>query len=104
MTCRRAKSWLDSQGVEYDYRNIVKEPLTAEELTQLAELANRPVIEIVNTRSPSYRRLKEKPTEAQQAIDLIRGNPKVMIRPALATAKGATFGFDKDAFQELVTE
>lgn len=104
MTCRKAKSWLDTHGVEYEYRDILKQPLSSDELAGLASRAGKSLAEIVNTRSPSFKALRTKVKDDDHAVELIQGNPRLMIRPALDNGTTTHFGFNEAAFQNLTVK
>jgi arsenate reductase-like glutaredoxin family protein len=76
--------------------------LSATELAAIAAAAGLTPLGIINTRSPSYRELAVKPGDDAAALALLAANPKVMIRPALATAGRARFGFSEAGFQDMV--
>ena len=48
-TCKRAKAWLDSHGIEYADRHIVEENPTAEELAAWHRASGLPVRRFFNT-------------------------------------------------------
>ena len=48
-TCKKAKAWLDAQGVDYEDRHIVEDNPTAEELAQWQEMSGLPVRRFFNT-------------------------------------------------------
>lgn len=56
-TCKKAKAWLDAQGVDYEDRHIVEDNPTAEELAQWQEMSGLPVRRFFNTSGQKYRAL-----------------------------------------------
>lgn len=56
-TCKRAKAWLDSHGVEYIDRHIVEENPTVEELAAWHRASGLPVRRFFNTSGMKYREL-----------------------------------------------
>jgi len=104
MTCRKAKSWLDRNGISYEYRDILKQPLLASEYRELAARARRAPLELVNTKSTGYRLMAVKPSDDEAAVAALLANPKVMIRPVLASATEVQAGFDEAGFQQLVSK
>ena len=56
-TCKRAKAWLDSHGIEYADRHIVEENPTAEELAAWHRASGLSVRRFFNTSGMKYREL-----------------------------------------------
>ncbi len=40
-SCRKAKTWLKNQGLEFEERNILTEPLTRDEIKEILSLTER---------------------------------------------------------------
>lgn|GEM_PF-2591476 len=71
-------------------------------MTDLAQRGGLTPAAIVNRRSSGFRALKTEVRDDAHALQLLLANPKVMIRPALATGEHVVFGFDEGGFQQLV--
>lgn len=54
-TCKRAKAWLDAQGVSYEDRHIVEQNPQAEELAAWQRMSGLPVRRFFNTSGVLYR-------------------------------------------------
>ena len=80
----------------------MKQPLSTAELTDLAHRGGLTPAAIVNRRSSGFRAMKTEVRDDAHALQLLLANPKIMIRPALATGEQAVFGFDEISFQQLV--
>jgi arsenate reductase len=59
-TCRKAKKWLDEQGVEYLDRHIVEDNPSAEELAAWHAKSGLPARRFFNTSGKLYRELRIK--------------------------------------------
>lgn len=59
-TCKKAKAWLDAQGIAYADRHIVEDNPTAEELAQWHQRSGLPVRRFFNTSGMKYRELDVK--------------------------------------------
>jgi regulatory protein spx len=103
-TCRKAKAWLSDQQAEYEYRDILKQPLEAEELKELAAVGGVTVKALVNPKSTGFKAMNLDLNEIgdEDAAKLINENPKIMIRPLLSDGKKISIGFDFDRFADVV--
>ena len=75
-TCKKAKNWLESNGVEFEDRHIVENNPTADELKAWYEKSGFPLKKFFNTSGLKYKELglKEKlpnMTEEEQILSLI---------------------------------
>ena len=59
-TCRKAKKWLDENGIAYEDRHIIEENPTKEELKEWYEKSGLPLKRFFNTSGMKYRELKLK--------------------------------------------
>jgi regulatory protein spx len=103
-TCRKAKAWLSEQQADYEYRDILKEPLAGDELAELAARGGITVKELLNPKSTGFKELKlvlDK-IDDLEAARLIQEYPKIMRRPLLSDGKKLAVGFDPDQFAALL--
>ncbi len=103
-TCRKAKTWLSEKNVEYQYRDILKDPLNPEEVTLLAKLAGLDARGLINPKSTAFKALK---TEAdsltsEEAAELISANPKAMFRPIFTNNDQIVIGFNVEEADSLL--
>ena len=56
-TCKKAKKWLDEQGIEYIDRHIKEENPTVEELKKWHKISGLPLKRFFNTSGMLYREL-----------------------------------------------
>ena len=56
-TCKKAKNWLESNGVEFEDRHIVENNPTAEELKAWYEKSGLPLKKFFNTSGLKYKEL-----------------------------------------------
>ncbi|EEG76563.1 arsenate reductase and related [Dethiobacter alkaliphilus AHT 1] len=90
--------------MEFTYRNILKEPPTAQELEELAKRAGLQVNELINPKSKAFKDVG-KDAEAvspQEAKELISANPRIMYRPLLTDGKRLTMGFKPEEMEALL--
>jgi arsenate reductase len=58
-------------------------------------------LDFVSTRSPVFKE-RPLPKSKKEAIDLMMENPNLIKRPILIRGSKVTFGFDKDAYGQLI--
>lgn len=97
-TCRKARKWLDSQGISVTLRPIVTAPPTVAELRRLWQRSGLPLAKFFNTSGQSYRALPDRdalpglPDEAKLA--LLAADGKLVKRPILDDGTDVLVGFD----------
>ena len=89
--------------MDYEPRDYARKPLTADEIRTIA--GPHPLREVMNPRSPSFRKLGiERDTiDDAQALELMLDNQNLVRRPTLAAGEVRIFGFDADAYEELAS-
>lgn len=105
-TCRKARVWLDENGVPYEARHIVEENPTEEELAAWIAASGLAPRRFFNTSGILYRemRLKDKlpaMSEAEQ-ITLLATQGMLVKRPLLIGEGGVLIGFDAAKWQAAV--
>ncbi len=92
---------MNATGLEYAPRDYARKPLTEDEIRAIA--GPYPLREVMNPRSPSFRKLGiERDTiDDAEALELMLGNQNLVRRPTLAAGDVRVFGFDADAYEEL---
>ena len=89
--------------MDYEPRDYARKPLTADDIRAIA--GPHSLREVMNPRSPSFRKLGiERDTiDEAQALELMQGNQNLVRRPTLAVGDVRIFGFDSDAYEELAS-
>lgn len=87
-TCKKAKAWLEAQGIEFEGRHIVEDSPSAEELRAWREAADLPVRRLFNTSGMLYRELNVKAQldagmTDEEAYELLASNGMLVKRPLL---------------------
>ena len=101
-SCRKARRWLDANGVAYRYHDVRADGLDTVTLARLARLAGWSPL--VNRRSTTWRALaadERDDLDQERAISLIAQHPTLMKRPVLVLGKKALVGFDEQAWRDL---
>lgn len=84
-------------------RELVKEPLSREELDKLLPRSGQ-INDYLNSRNNVYRelKLKDNPPSREKAITLILKEPNLLRRPVVVRGNKKVWGFDADALQGLL--
>ena len=87
--------------MDYEPRDYARKPLTEDDIRAIA--GPHALREVMNPRSPSFRKLGiERDTiDDAQALELMLDNQNLVRRPTLAAGEVRVFGFDADAYEEL---
>jgi arsenate reductase-like glutaredoxin family protein len=90
------------EKVQFDSRDLDRERLTEAELDQL--IGNRDYKEFLNTRNELFRKrkMKEHPPSRAETIKLMAKEPNLIRRPLLLRGTQIIFGFDEEAYRQLL--
>jgi arsenate reductase len=103
-TCRKAKAWLDAEGLSYHDVHIVETPPTIEELKKIVETSGLPLKKFYNTSGIKYRELGLKdqlPTMSDdEQFELLSSNGMLIKRPLVTNGSKVTLGFKESDFIE----
>ncbi|MEQ8346031.1 MAG: Spx/MgsR family RNA polymerase-binding regulatory protein [Sneathiellaceae bacterium] len=101
-SCRKARRWLDSQGVPYQMLDLREAPPTRNLMQQWLDAAGAE--RLVNRRSATWRSLTEAeraaaaPSAAPDALlDLLAAQPTLIKRPLFQRGNTVIVGFDTAA-------
>ena len=107
-TCKKAKAWLDGQGVDYIDRHIVDDNPTADELREWQEISGLPWKRFFNTSGMLYRDmgLKDKipAMTDDEMVELLASNGMLVKRPILVTDHTAIPGFREKEWFAAINE
>ncbi|MDG4867009.1 arsenate reductase [Guyparkeria sp. 1SP6A2] len=102
-TVRKARAWLDAQGLEYRLHDYKKEGVPAERLGDWIERFGWETV--INRRGTTWRRLPAAEREAmdvERATEAARTNPSLIKRPVVEHDGGTLVGFDMEKWQEVL--
>lgn len=105
-TCKKARAWLESQGIPFAERNIKTENPTREELARWQKASGLPLKRFFNTSGQQYRALglKEKlpaMTEEEQ-LELLSSDGMLVKRPLLVGETAVLVGFRPQEWEKAV--
>ena len=103
-TCQKARAWLDSRGVTYDFRDIKQENPTRQELEDRYRKSGLPLKRFFNTSGLLYKSLGLKDklpgmSEAEQ-FDLLATDGMLVKRPLAVGDEFVLVGFREAEWAE----
>lgn len=92
---------MNATGLDYEPRDYARKPLTDDDIRAIA--GPHALREVMNPRSPSFRKLgiERDSIDDAQALALMLENQNLVRRPTLAAGDVRVFGFNADAYEEL---
>ena len=104
-TCKKAKNWLDDNGISYTARHIKEENPSYEELKNWVQSSGLPLKKFFNTSGLQYRALELKDrlpnmTEEEQ-LQLLSSDGMLVKRPVLVKDGKVLTGFKEAEWEKL---
>ena len=102
-TVKKARKWLDQQGIAYQFHDFRTDGLTVSMLEEFVEQASWETL--LNQRSTSWRQLSgEQKSELSQskAVSLMLETPTLIKRPVLQSDNGLMVGFSAENYEKLL--
>ena len=104
-TCRKAKKWLDDNGVAYEEIHIVENPPTKEQLQSYYQNSGLELKKFFNTSGKKYRELglKDKVSSASEdeLLSILASDGMLIKRPLLTDGQKVTLGFKEEQFEDV---
>lgn len=99
-SCRKAKAWLLEQGLTFEERNIISDPLTKTEIKEILALTETGTDEIISPRSKVYQKLdidfdELSLSELVAVIGILR-------RPILMDERRLQIGYNEDEIHQFI--
>ena len=105
-TCRKAKKWLDENGIAYEDRHIIEENPTKEELKEWYEKSGLPLKRFFNTSGMKYRELKLKDRlpdmSEDEQLTLLATDGMLVKRPLVIGDDFVLTGFKEQQWKETL--
>lgn len=101
-TVKKAKAWLQQQGVEYIFHDYRKQGLDADQLSAWVDELGWEAL--LNRRGSTWRKLDQAARDSidrDSAIQIMLENPAIIKRPLLDHDGEKILGFDTDDYQEI---
>ena len=102
-TMKKARRWLEANGVEYDFHDYKKLGVPEENLKSWVNQAGWETV--LNKRSTTWRKLDNKlkdNIDEASAIEVMLINPSIIKRPILESGKTLLIGFKEAAYLPLI--
>lgn len=99
---KKALNYLEENKIKYDFHDYKKLGVTDEILNKFI---NKFTWEnVVNSRGTTFRKLSEnqRPTNAAQAIAVMKQNTSIIKRPILDDGKNQILGFDIEQYSKIL--
>ena len=104
-TCKKAKSWLDAQGIEYVLRDITVEEPTRDELTEWIAKSGLEIKKFYNTSGQLYRAMELKERlpmfTDEEKIGLLATDGMLVKRPLLISDDKIFVGFKEEQWSAI---
>lgn len=104
-TCKKAKAWLDANGIDYIARHIAQDEPTREELTQWISRSGLEIKKFYNTSGQLYRQLELKDKlpifTDEEKIGLLATDGMLVKRPLLITEDRVLVGFKEAEWESI---
>ena len=101
-TIKKARRWLESRDIAYDFHDYRKQGLDRELLTSMeSELGWE---NMLNRRGTTWRNLPaglKDSIDRESALQVMLDNPAIIKRPILANHNRLCIGFDDQQYQEI---
>lgn len=105
-TCKRAIAFLKEHDIDVEYRDIMTDNPTAEELKQWFKDSGLPIKRFFNTSGAVYKQLNLKDTldamSEDEQLKLLATTGRLVRRPLLIGDHGIFVGFHIEMYQTLV--
>lgn len=103
-TCRKARKWLDDNGISYTERNIATNNPTYDELKEWYSKSGIPLKKFFNTSGLLYKDLKLKDRlpdmSEEEQLQLLSTNGMLVKRPILLNGDTVLVGFKEEQWSE----
>ena len=103
-TCKKAKKWLDDNGISYEDRHIKENNPTYEELKAWYEISGLPLKKFFNTSGIQYRALELKDKlpgmSEEEQLRLLATDGMLVKRPLVVTDTAVLTGFKAEDWEK----
>jgi len=103
-SCRKAKAWLKENGLEFEERNIMSDPLTKDEIIEILSMTETGTDEIISTRSKVYEKLDVdfNDLSLNELVDIIEEHPSLLRRPLVFDETKFQVGYNEDEIHQFI--
>ena len=104
-TVKKARKWLDSQGIDYAFHDYKKEGANPAKLADWADAVGWEAL--LNRRGTTFRKLSDADKDGidqAKAIRLMAANPSMIKRPVVEHTGGILVGFSEGDWRERLAQ
>ncbi len=105
-TCRKGLKYLEQHNIPFEKIPIIDQPPTKEELAKALKQYNSDLRKLFNTSGVVYREMKLskkiKTMTAEEGIDLLSKNGKLVKRPLIITENETLVGFKEEEWDAVL--
>ncbi|MCK8514728.1 arsenate reductase [Methylonatrum kenyense] len=104
-TCRKARRWLEANGIEYRFHDLRADGLDANQVEAWLQRSDASVL--VNRRSTTWRQLADgerRQADGPDVARLLAANPTLVKRPLLETDGTCLVGFAEAAWRQALMD
>lgn len=101
-TMKKAMTWLDSEGIAYDFHDYKKQGIDAESIKEWLTLV--PWDELINRRGTTWRKLSDadkQDVDNEKALNLMLANQSLIKRPLLSYEGKVYLGFKPEMYATI---
>ncbi|MEZ8635039.1 ArsC family reductase [Vibrio cyclitrophicus] len=101
-TIKKAKKWLEAEGIEFEFHDYRKQGITEELVTSFCSELGWELV--LNKRGTTYRQLSQEQKEAlteDKAVSLLVEQPAMIKRPILKVDGKLHIGFKADQYAAI---
>lgn len=97
-SCRKAKTWLEEQNLEFEEKNIFHEPLSKDEIKDILSLTEEGTEEIISYRSKAYQALDVdiEDLSMNELLTLFKNQPSLIRRPIIMDDRRLQIGYNEE--------
>ena len=103
-SCRKAKHWLDSYGLEYVEKNLFITPLSTQEIKDILEKTENGTEDIISTRSKviTENNIDIDAMSMNELIEFIKENPSALKRPIIIEGNKLQIGYNAEEIRMFI--
>lgn len=97
-SCRKAKAWLNENGIEFVEKNLFSERISIKEIKEILRMTEEGTEEIISKRSKTFEDIDVNLDQIpmRELYKVIQENPGLLRRPILIDEKRLQVGFNED--------
>lgn len=98
LSCRKARTWLEENGIEYEEYNLFSDPPSVLALKTMLQLTEEGTTELISIRSKTFQELDIDLDDLSisRFFELVQVNPGLLRRPIIMDTKRLVVGYNDD--------